>query len=199
MRTFEQLPAGLQWEVEPRSWRVDGGAVEVVAAGRTDYFVDPAGSLVVSNAARAVAVAPRPGWQLSARVAVDFQADFDAGVLLLWSDERHFAKLCFERSPRGEAMVVSVVTRGLSDDANAWIVDDGAVWLRISCVGEGVYAFHARADDGRWDLVRYFELSGDGPMRCGIVAQSPVGTGCTVTFTHVALTESLLEDLRHGS
>jgi regulation of enolase protein 1 (concanavalin A-like superfamily) len=199
MRTSEQLPFGLEWEVEPRAWNLDGEALTVVTAGSTDNFVDPAGSVVVLNSARALAVAPRPGWQFSARVAVNFQAEYDAGVLMLWSDQQHFAKLCFERSPHGEAMVVSVVTRGLSDDANGWIVDAGAVWLRISCIADGVYAFHARGDGSRWDIVRYFELSGSAPMKYGLAAQSPVGAGCTVTFTQLAFRELLLQDLRDGS
>ena len=34
---------------------------------------------------------------------------FDAAVLTLWADSDHWAKVCFERSPRGEDMVVTVV------------------------------------------------------------------------------------------
>jgi uncharacterized protein len=199
MRTSGQLPLGLEWEIEPESWHVDGDAVEAVAATRTDNFVDPAGSVVALNAARALAVEPPPGWQFSARVAVAFQAKYDAGVLMLWSNERHFAKLCFERSPRGEAMVVSVVTREVSDDANAFIVDADAVWLRISNIADGVYAFHARGDGPRWEMVRYSALSGGEPMRYGIAVQSPVGAGCAVTFTQLAFTEAHLQDLRDGS
>jgi len=199
MGPSDQLPLGLEWDIEPASWHVDDGALEVVAAGSTDNFVDPAGSVVALNSARALAVAPRLGWQFSARVAVDFKAEYDAGVLVLWSGERHFAKLCFERSPQGEAMVVSVVTREVSDDANAWIVDAGAVWLRISSVAEGVYAFHAGGDDAPWDIVRYFALSGGEPMKYGLAAQAPVGTGCTVTFTHLEFSETRLQNLRDGS
>ena len=40
-------------------------------------------------------------FRLSARVTVDFRATFDAGVLLLWLDEAHWAKLCFEYTPDG--------------------------------------------------------------------------------------------------
>lgn len=194
-----ELPCGLRWEIEPASWRSDGDLVTVVAAGQTDTFIDPAGSMVALNSARALAVAPRPPWQFSARVGVEFRATFDAGVLLLWSDDRHFAKLCFERSPQGSGTVVSVVTRGRSDDANAWTVDGASVWLRISGLAEGVYAFHSSDDGRRWELVRYFELAGSGPMKVGIAAQSPTGEGCTVTFAGFSLAETRLADLRDGS
>ncbi|WP_208867453.1 DUF1349 domain-containing protein [Streptomyces himastatinicus] len=36
---------------------------------------------------------PAGDFQLSARVSVGFSSTFDAGVLLLWIDERHWAKL----------------------------------------------------------------------------------------------------------
>ena len=194
-----ELPFGLRWEIEPASWRFDGDLATVVAAGTTDYFVDPAGSAVALNGARALTAAPRPPWQFSARVGVDFQATFDAAVLLLWSDDSHFAKLCFERSPQGSPTVVSVVTRGRSDDANAWVVDGATVWLRISSIAEGVYAFHSGEDGHRWDLVRYFELAGSAPVKVGIAAQSPTGDGCTATFADFRLVERPLVDLRDGS
>jgi regulation of enolase protein 1 (concanavalin A-like superfamily) len=195
----EPLPWGLRWDVEPASWRTRDDAIEVVAAPRTDNFIAPDGRVTVVNGARALATAPPGRWQFSARVSVDFRADFDAGVLLLWSDDRHFAKLCFERSPQGEAMVVSVVTRQVSDDANAWVVDGDGVWLRISDAADGVYAFHASVDGDRWEFVRYFALTAGAPMRYGIAAQSPVGSGCTTTFTGLTLTETALADLRDGS
>jgi uncharacterized protein len=199
LSTPPPLPHGLRWDLEPESWHVDGTGASVVAAGSTDSFVDPAGAAATLTAARALAVAPDGTWQLSAKVTVGFQATYDAGVLLLWSDERHFAKLCFERSPAGEPMVVSVITRGVSDDANAWIVEDTAVWLRISRITDEAYAFHSSRDGRKWDLVRYFALAGGDPMRYGISAQSPTGDGCSVTFDELALSETPLADLRDGS
>jgi len=86
------------------------------------------------------------GFQLSARVRCTFAGTFDARALLLWADERCWAKLAFEISPQGEPMVVSVVTDRLSDDANAFVVQDGGVWLRVSRL--------ARAA-GQRDLLRW--------------------------------------------
>jgi uncharacterized protein len=195
----QALPFGLQWEVEPASWRFDGNVGSVVAGASTDNFVDPAGATTALNGARALAEAPDGSWQLSAKVTVDFRATYDAGVLLLWSDDRHFAKLCFERSPQGEPMVVSVITRDVSDDANAWVVDGDTVWLRISRVADQAYAFHSSHDGRRWEFVRYFALSGSSPMRYGISVQSPTGDGCVVTFGELALSDTRLVDLRDGS
>lgn len=76
-------------------------------------------------------------------------------------------------------MVVSVVTRGLSDDANGYSVDGNRVWLRISRMG-GAMAFHASRDGQWWDLIRHFALdAGEAPL-VGFVAQAPTGEGCEV-------------------
>ncbi|MEK8108987.1 DUF1349 domain-containing protein [Micromonospora sp. M12] len=116
-------------------------------------------------------------FQFSARVTVDFAATFDAGVLLLWLDERHWGKLCFEFSPAGEPMIVSVICRGVADDANAFVVPDRTVWLRVSRV-DRVYAYHASVDGETWQLIRVFLLDHDTSRdRIGFAGQSPTGEG----------------------
>jgi uncharacterized protein len=187
-------------------WRRDeqGGTVTAAAPAGTDLYVNPAGAgstdaETLLNAATLLGTPPAGDFQLSARVDVDFRSQFDAGVLLLWADERTWAKFCFELSPAAEPMVVSVVTRGVSDDANAFVVADRSVGLRVSRV-DGVYAFHATTDGRTWQLVRVFSL-GDDPDRhqVGFEAQSPTGEGCTVTFTELHFTQQRLADLRDGS
>ena len=154
---------------------------------------------MVLNAATLLVSPPAGDFQFSARVTVDFRSQYDAGVLLLWIDEQHWAKLCFEFSPAARPMVVSVVTREVSDDANAFVVADRSIALRISRL-DHVYAFHASTDATTWQLVRLFSL---GPAvaghRVGFEAQSPTGDGCTVTFDRIAFTRKRLADLRDGS
>ena len=188
------------------TWSVDAlGRVQAAAGPLTDVFIDPAdrggqvGSATLLNAPTLLVDAPEGDFQLTARVGVQFASTFDAGVLLVWFDERHWAKLCFEYSPAHEPMVVSVVNREVSDDANAFVVPAHDVWLRISRV-DGVFGFHA-SDDGRtWALVRVFALESPGArLRVGFEAQSPTGDGCAVTFTDARLTRHRLADMRDGS
>lgn len=96
-------------------------------------------------------------------------------------------------------MVVSVVTRGVADDANAFSVAGQEVWLRIARVGRA-FAFHASTDGADWAFVRVFAL-GDGllPVRVGFEAQSPTGGGCRVGFDHISFASRTLADLRDGS
>jgi uncharacterized protein len=190
----------------PGVWQRDerSGAVVATAPAHTDLYLSPGGegsadAVSMLNAATLLGAPPDGDFQLGARVTVGFQAQYDAGVLLLWVDERHWAKLCFELSPAAEPMVVSVVTRGLSDDANAFVVPERSVWLRVSRV-DGVYAFHASTDATTWRMVRVFSL-GDSlsDHHVGFEAQSPSGDGCTVTFDDIRFTDHRLMDLRDGS
>jgi regulation of enolase protein 1 (concanavalin A-like superfamily) len=179
-------------------WALDDGSRLLATSGpRTDLFVDPETGRPTLNAARLLTAAPAGDFQLSARVTVAFESTFDAGVLLLWAGEDTWAKLCFEFSPQGQAMVVSVVTRGRSDDANGFVVDGDSTWLRISRV-RGAYAFHASTDGQWWHLIRHFSLDLPDAL-IGFEVQSPVGEGCRATFADVVLREQILGDLRDGT
>ena len=170
------MPAPLAWDVEPASWSLDEGPRSRWPRRRgSDLFIDPAGG--EPTAARpACWVAWRGDFQLSARVRCTFAGAFDAGALLLWAGERRWVKLAFEVSPDGEPMVVSVVTDGRSDDANAFVVTGDAVWLRVSRRGAAC-ALHARLDGERWRFVRHFALDAPDGVRAGFLVQSPTGDG----------------------
>ena len=131
-------------------------------------------------------------------MTVDFAATYDAGVLVLYERDDLWAKLCFERSPQGEPMVVSVVTRRVSDDCNSFVVDGASVWLRIARIGTA-FAFHASTDGGRWQLVRHFALDGDAEGSVGFLAQSPTGDECAVAFERISYRAETLGDLRSGA
>jgi regulation of enolase protein 1 (concanavalin A-like superfamily) len=179
-------------------------SVVASALGHSDFYINPGGSdsgdaESLMNAATLLGAPPEGDFQFSARVSVGFRSQFDAGVLMVWVDARRWAKFCFEYSPAGEPMVVSVVTREVSDDANAFTASADAVWMRVSRLGQ-VYAFHASTDRRSWRLVRVFTLGDDvGDHRIGFEVQSPTGEGCTVRFDEVGFVQRRLGDLRDGS
>ena len=190
----------------PGLWRRDErtDALVATAPAHTDLYVNPGGedsadAESMLNAATLLGEPPAGDFQFSARVSVDFRAQYDAGVLLLWIDEQHWAKFCFEFSPASQPMVVSVVTRGVSDDANAFVVNDRSVWLRLSRIDRS-YVFHASIDATTWQLVRVFSI-GDSltDHQVGFEVQSPTGDGCTVTFDSIRFSQQRLADLRDGS
>jgi uncharacterized protein len=203
--TTEYLVAGLPFPLvpdgpAPQTWQVDNDVVTGKAPGKTDLFIDPAGQHPMSDAPRLLGL-PEGDFQFSARVSVDFHNTFDAGVLAVYADQRNWAKLCFEYTPQGSPSIVTVVTRGESDDANAFDLTENTVWLRISRTGS-TFAFHASTDGQWWRLVRYFGLNRrakDGPVRVGFLAQSPTGEGCTVTYDSIGFRPEAPTDLRDGS
>ncbi|MFI9638781.1 DUF1349 domain-containing protein [Micromonospora sp. NPDC051925] len=180
------------------------GTVTASAAPRSDIFIDPGASAPLNaesmlNAATLLGLPPDGDFQLSARVTVEFASAYDAGVLLLWVDERHWGKLCFEFSPDGEPMIVSVVARGVADDANAFVVDGRTAWLRVSRI-DHAFAYHASLDGKTWRMIRFFAVDGAGTSTTiGFEAQSPTGDGCQVTFDEIRFTRDRLADLRDGS
>jgi Uncharacterized conserved protein len=194
------IPTPLIWEVAPASWQDgDDGCLTVVAGPRTDLFVDPAGAEPVLTAPRLLGPVPSGDFQLSARVRVGFAATYDAGCLLLYAGPTTWAKLAYERSPQGAGMVVSVITRGVSDDANGFVVPaEAPLWLRVSRLGPA-WAFHASTDGVRWHFVRHFRLDATAePLRIGFEAQSPTGEGCTAVFDRIGFEATRLGDLRDG-
>jgi len=192
------LPAG------DSEWLVGTDSVSTVASPGTDFFIDPGYTDVPDaftrlNADRLLAALPEGDFQLSAEVAVEFAADFDAGVLLIWADDRHWAKLCFEYSREQEPLVVSVVTRDYADDANAFSVEGSRVWLRIARMGHLV-AFHASVDGLSWRMVRVFTFGPDLRFsHVGFLAQSPNGVGCAVKFENIRYSTELPADIRAGA
>src|SRR3954454_12992485 len=181
---------------QPFSWlngtgsvTVDEGSFVMEAPAVTDWFIDPVTGAVTRTAAALVTPAPPGPFTLQARVHAETYASFDAGALFVHGDDETWAKLCLERSPAVELMVVSVVTRGTSDDCNSKIVGDTA-WLRVARVGDA-FAFHCSADGSTWELIRVFRLQ-TGEARIGFVAQSPVGEGAAATFDQASIAETRL-------
>ncbi|MFE0685856.1 DUF1349 domain-containing protein [Streptomyces sp. NPDC058961] len=197
-----ELPFPLQPFGPEADWTYDDGVLSVRAGARQDRFVPPAGEGLepASDAPRLLGAAPAGDFQLIARATVGFEAPFDAGVLYVHVGERQWAKLCLELSPR-RPTICTVVTRGLSDDANSWEVEGDSVWLRVTRTGKA-FAFHASVDGERWVFVRVFALGTaqeSAVARVGFLAQSPTGEGCAVAFDSVEFRGYAPDDLRNGT
>jgi uncharacterized protein len=189
----------LRWVNEPDSWSLDAHGLRITAPAGGELFTDPATGVRDASAPRLLAgVGGLDRYRLSARVSVDFASTFDAGVLVLWALPDRFAKFCFEYSPQGQGMAVSVVTRDVSDDANAFAVDGRSLWMRIAKTGP-TYAFHASTDGAYWQFIRHFDLGTPSEADVGFLAQSPTGKGCTVRFTDIRFGQDAPTDLRDGT
>src|SRR5689334_14225162 len=195
--TIPSLPSPLRWQNDPQSWSLDGdNNLSVTAGQRTDWFLDPGGSVNVLNAPALLTTVQAP-CMLKSRVTSTAAATFDAAVLTAYQSDDQWAKLCFELSPQGQLMIVSVVTKGTSDDCNSIPINGQSVYLRLSVL-EKAYAFHYSLDGNVWDMVRYFTLGERTNLEIGFLSQSPTGEGCTSTFSEIALIPQKLSDIRSG-
>jgi regulation of enolase protein 1 (concanavalin A-like superfamily) len=194
---LDGVPFALKWLGTPLAQGLDSSVLSITSGPRTDWFVDPAGTEPTVNAP-ALLGSCEGDFVLSACAEVDFKQTYDAGVLALWHDWTTWAKLCFDYSPHGHPMVVSVVTRGVSDDCNSIVVAGTKVWLRIAHIGRA-YAFHASTDGASWQFVRYFAFEEGTELSVGFEAQSPLGEGCTARFSDLRFSPTTLAELRDGS
>lgn len=170
----------------------------LTAAPGVDWSNDSLGG-ENQHRASALGFTAKTSFALSARVTVASpRTTFDAGALSLWADQDHWAKLCFEYSPQGEAMVVSVVTNDYSDDCNSAVVTDPWAYLRVSRVGPA-WAFHWSSDGEKWSFVRLFRLDTDKPVHVGFLSQAPMGESCVARFDKIHFTSQTPSDLRNGS
>ena len=188
----------LNWHVPPPGPNEIGESSIAFAAGpRTDLFADPAGGEPKTDAPLLLG-RPNGDFQLRARVAAPLAATFDAAGLVIWASPTAWGKLELEYSPQREAMIVSVVTRGVSDDSNGFTVAESFAWLRVARSGEAV-AFHASVDGLWWSLIRSFTFPGAGGAAAGFVVQSPTGDGLHGRFDEIEWTAGPLAALRDGS
>jgi regulation of enolase protein 1 (concanavalin A-like superfamily) len=191
---IETIPALLE-TASPEAWSVTDRGLTGVAPARTDLFTDPLSDRKLHGAPKLLF--PTSGdFLLEAEVEVEFASTFDAGVLLLWQDGDHWAKLCYEYSPQGQPMVVSVVTRGASDDCNSIAMTERRIHLRVGRRGPGC-VFHYSTDGSYWHMVRAFRLL-EGPMQAGFLVQAPTGGGCRVEFRKIRFRADTLPALRSG-
>lgn len=195
---LSMVPGELFWSNQPTAWHVGSDDHLTIKAGdHSDWFIDPAGSSVQDNAPVALFVPPDANFMLSAKIGVDFQSTYDAGVLHIHASDDRWAKFCFEYSPQHQPMVVSVVTRGVSDDCNSVLIDGREVYLRLTVTPQTI-AFHYSCDGSYWHFVRYFSLGKLENLRVGFSSQSPTGEGCTAVFSNIRYQARTLKDNRNG-
>lgn len=196
--TVPTLPGPLHWHGEPTAWTVTPeGGLSISAGAQTDLFIDPAGTMAKDNAPCAFFTPPDANFVLSVKVTVGFGSAFDAGVIQLRATPTLWGKLCFEYSPQKQPMVVSVVTRGVSDDCNSAVIDGTEIYLRVVRTPQ-IIAYHYSHDGQFWHFVRYFSLGELDTVQVGLSAQSPTGEACTAHFTEITYRPGVIKDYRNG-
>jgi regulation of enolase protein 1 (concanavalin A-like superfamily) len=191
------VPQKLTWLNSPAKWKYELTKFTITAGEKTDLFNDPQHEYAVVNSPKAV-FKPDETFLLSGKAEVSFKTDYDAAVLVLYAGDDAWAKLCFEYSPQKKPYVVSVVNNGLSDDCNHVPITGNKVYLRVTGLGNNIFAFHYSTNGKYWNMVRYFFLTTKKEIRVGFSSQSPTGKSCTSIFSQIAYSKKKLKNLRSG-
>jgi uncharacterized protein len=178
------LPGPFVWQNQPADYRAEDSFTLSIPAGKgTDWFVSPMDGTRRDNSPRLL-FTPAADFVLSAKVTVGFHAQWDGGGLVLYVNDGLWAKLAVEKSANQQPTIVSVVTRGRSDDNNSIPLTGPSVYFKIAKAGDAIF-FYASEDGVKWFIVRTFSLGDAKDLRAGFTSQSPLGQGCTTRFDEI--------------
>jgi uncharacterized protein len=193
----QNISGTLNWENPPLKWEsLPGGGIRVFVPAQVDYFQDPAG-LLKKDDAPYLWLTVTGDFVARAHVRPTFTTTWDAGALMARADALHWAKLCYESTDLGTTAAVSVVTNGVSDDANGADLTAPDLWLQMVRAGD-VFGLQYALDGTSWRMVRLFKLPMPSTIKVGLVAQCPAGPGATIDFLSFSVESRTLKNLRGG-
>lgn len=168
-----------QWMNEPQEWDIKNGKLKVFAPPLSDFFIDEEGpSYRVSAPFYYFMIGG--DFRLTTRVNVDMKYLYDSACLMIMDDEENWAKLCYENWDNRPS-IVSVVTKGFSDDCPSFEIDRTSPFLRV-VRSSNCFGFHYSLDGEHWKIVRYFNMKTCNTIKVGVASQSPIGKGCHIEF-----------------
>lgn len=194
--SLDDLPGMAEWKNSPVRWNIDDGRLTIVAGPSTDWYISPVDGKATNNAPLRL-FRPGPDFVLTSKVTVEFGAQWDAGMLMVYANDTNWAKFALERSVSGEPTIVTVVTRGVSDDCNSSTVTGNSIWYRVARIGPA-FAFYASPDGHLWKMIRAFTLGAAPDVRVGFGSQSPVGQSGTATFSEIQYSPRRIGDIFKG-
>jgi hypothetical protein len=175
------FPDTFVWQNEPSEWKLDeGNKLTLMAPKKSDWFAWPGGGYR-ANASPRLLFHTADDFMISAKVTTQARKTYDAGCLALYANASAWAKFCLEAQDDGRLAVISVVTRGLSDDVTSFPIEGTSTWLKMAKAARAIM-FYASADGKKWTIVRKFNLEAPPYFLAGFSAQSPDGEGATAIF-----------------
>lgn len=181
--------------------QVRDGVMDFRCGGQTDFFCDPAeGKQPVATAPMLLAeVDNTKPFTFTAKVTPGFTPEgvYTAADLFVFAGDRLWQKLAFEQDERGNHRVVSVRTRGTSDDNNHDVVTQPWVYLKISSDTRTLACYYS-LDKQEWRMVRLYRNEYPATIWLGLCSQCPTGEGCVNTFEDVSLEQVSVKNFRLG-
>ncbi|MEO0338692.1 MAG: DUF1349 domain-containing protein [Bacteroidota bacterium] len=187
----------LQWMNEPEVVALEGSKISITADKGTDFFNNPENGDISASAPFLYQIV-EGDFVATVQTTPDFSAMWNAGVLMVHIDSLNWIKFAFENSDATGKSIVSVVTRGVSDDANGAILSDvNTAWLRM-IKKDDLYALHWSSNGKDFKMARLSKMPAAKSVKIGIEAQCPVGETATHVFSDFSIEKRSVEDLRKG-
>ena len=192
----EELISELNWMNQPHSIVTENSSLKVSVSKGTDFFNNPEDSSIVGSAPYLYREV-KGDFIFKALVQPDFSAQWNAVAAMLYIDSLNWIKFAFENSDATGPGIVSVATKGTSDDANGVILTDEAmVWLALVRKGN-IYAMHWSINGEDFKMARLTSMKTQTKVKVGIEAQSPVGEMAIHQIHFFEIKEKTVEDLRN--
>ena len=165
---------------------------------KSDYFNAPNGTDIANNAPLLLKeIDNTKPFTFRAKVRPEFAGTYDAGAIYLFCNESLWQKFAFEMDEHGLTRLVTVRTKGTSDDNNHDAITQEEVYMKISSDSKTV-GFYYSLEGQQWQLVRLYRNDYPDSIYIALSSQSPVGDGIKTQFTKIELTENNIDNFRLG-
>lgn len=180
--------------INKSEYNLEGDTITITALPKTDYFRNPINGSVSENA-QFLYTEIEGDFAFRAKVKPNFEETFDACSLFVYADEENWIKTAFEATDLGTNAIVTVVTRGFSDDANSVNVEGESIYLQL-VRKKDTFVCHYSFDGKEFMMARIFHFPAPSTLKVGFGAQSPKGRGGPREFSEAQLLWDLPENLR---
>ena len=191
-----EVQGALQWLNQP-TYRLENRSLFVVADSGTDFFNNPEDG-TITGTAPLIYILADGDFVARARVRPDFSAMWNAVALMVYIDSTNWIKFAFENSDATGPGIVTVVTKGVSDDANGPVLNEYEdVWLKLVRKGD-VYSMLWSLDDKEYKMARLTTMSSVDSVKIGVEVQCPVGEVATHEILYFGVEKKTVQNLRKG-
>jgi regulation of enolase protein 1 (concanavalin A-like superfamily) len=105
----------------------------------------------------------------------------------------NWVKCCFEKDYTGARRIVTVVTKGISDDCNSVKLTKNKVYFKVAKAANVITIYYSETGS-KWYLIRHFTFDSSQNLQVGLLAQSPTGKDCQVKFSDLKYLVKKIKD-----
>ena len=186
-----------KWINKPESFELKEHSLIIEAGENTDFFNNPV-SKKISDNAPFFYTEVSGDFVMKTLIRPDLSKVWNACGLMVYIDGLNWIKYEFENSDATGNSIVSVITKGDSDDANGAILHNREyIWLKVVRKGN-VYSMHWSTDDVKYKMTRLVSLESSSTVKVGMQAQCPADKPKKHEFLYFSLDPISVKDMRVG-